>query len=167
MTTNYISIRVFYLLDVDLNVFLQVVFVQVEHEVVDKVKAIADDDERQLVSQSSFLRKKNVACPKYTDERFSEENLQEILDSIWVIAVAFTANSLHFLHLACLASSLNVFEVNVGLLAEIHDGAQEIKQSYKASKMKNQFQGKIEFPEPSKDLNDSKSSIRAVVVNCS
>ena len=109
---------------------------------MDKVKAIADDDERQLVSQSSFLRKKTWLALN-TDERFSEENLQEILDSIWVVAVAFAANSLHFLHLACLASSLNVFEVNVGLLAEIHYGAQEIKQSYKTSEMKNQFPFKL------------------------
>lgn len=44
-----------YLLDVDLDVLLQVVAVQVEDEVVDKVEAVADDDERQLVGEFGFL----------------------------------------------------------------------------------------------------------------
>lgn len=44
-----------YLLDVDLNVLLQVVAIQVEHKVVHKVKAVTDDDQRQLVGQLGFL----------------------------------------------------------------------------------------------------------------
>lgn len=44
-----------YLLDVDLDVLLQVVAVQVEDEVVDKVKPVADDDEWQLVGEFGFL----------------------------------------------------------------------------------------------------------------
>ena len=39
-----------YLLDIDLNVLLQVVAIQVEHEVMHKIKAVADNDQRQLVS---------------------------------------------------------------------------------------------------------------------
>lgn len=38
-----------YLLNIDLNVFLQVVAVQVEDQVVDKVETVTDDDEWELV----------------------------------------------------------------------------------------------------------------------
>ena len=44
-----------YLLDVDLNVLLQVVAVQVENQVVDKVETITHDDQRQLVRQLRLL----------------------------------------------------------------------------------------------------------------
>lgn len=44
-----------HLLNVDLNVLLQVVAVQVEHQVVDEVEAVADDDEWQLVGEFGFL----------------------------------------------------------------------------------------------------------------
>lgn len=44
-----------YLLNIDLNVLLQVVAIQVEDQVVDKVKTITDDDERELVSEFGFL----------------------------------------------------------------------------------------------------------------
>lgn len=46
-----------YLLYVYLNVFLQVVAVEVEHQVVDKVKAIAHDDEGKLVCQFGLLQR--------------------------------------------------------------------------------------------------------------
>lgn len=44
-----------HLLDINLNVFLQVVAIQVKDQVVDKVKTVTDDDERQLVSKFGFL----------------------------------------------------------------------------------------------------------------
>lgn len=44
-----------YFLHVDLNVFLQVVAVQVEDQVVDKVEAVTHDDERELVGQLGLL----------------------------------------------------------------------------------------------------------------
>lgn len=44
-----------YLLNIDLNVLLQTVAVQVEDQVMDKVKAVTDDDERQLVGEFGFL----------------------------------------------------------------------------------------------------------------
>lgn len=46
---------VMYLLHIDLNVFLQAVAVQVQDQVVDKIKAVAHNDQRQLVSQLGFL----------------------------------------------------------------------------------------------------------------
>lgn len=44
-----------HLLDINLDVFLQVVSVQVEDKIVDKIKPVTDDDERQLVSEFGFL----------------------------------------------------------------------------------------------------------------
>ncbi len=43
------------LLYVDLDVLLQVVAIEIQHQVVDKVEPIADDDQWQLVSQLGFL----------------------------------------------------------------------------------------------------------------
>lgn len=45
------------LLNVDLNVFLQIVAVEVEHQVVNKVEAVAHNDQGELVSQLGFLKK--------------------------------------------------------------------------------------------------------------
>lgn len=45
----------FNLLNVDLNVLLQIVAVQVEDQVMDKVKSVTDDDQWQLVGEFSFL----------------------------------------------------------------------------------------------------------------
>lgn len=47
--------RGLYLLDVNLDVLLQVVAVQIKDQVVDKVEAVAHDDERQLIGQFRFL----------------------------------------------------------------------------------------------------------------
>ena len=44
-----------YLLYIDLNVLLQVVAIEVEHKVMHKAEAVADDDQRQLVGQLGFL----------------------------------------------------------------------------------------------------------------
>ena len=45
-----------HLLHVDLNVLLQVIAVEVENEVVDKVEAIADNDQRELICQFGLLQ---------------------------------------------------------------------------------------------------------------
>lgn len=45
----------FYLLNVDLDVLLQIVAVQVEDQVMDKVKSVTDDDQWQLVGEFGFL----------------------------------------------------------------------------------------------------------------
>ena len=44
-----------YFLDVDLDVLLQVVAVQVEHQVMDEVEAVAHNDEWQLVCELGLL----------------------------------------------------------------------------------------------------------------
>lgn len=45
----------YYLLNIDLNVLLQIVAVQVEDQVMDKVESVTDNDQRQLVGEFSFL----------------------------------------------------------------------------------------------------------------
>ena len=74
-------------MDIDLNVLLQIVAVEIEHEVVDEVEAVADDDERELVGELGLL--------------------QEVLDAIGVVAVALAADTLHLLDLSSLACRLN------------------------------------------------------------
>lgn len=50
--------EVIYLLHIDLNVFLQAVAVQVQDQIVDKIKAVTHNDQRQLISQLGFLEGK-------------------------------------------------------------------------------------------------------------
>ena len=45
--------------------------------------------------------------------------LEEVLDTFWVIAAAFTTDTLHLLHLSCLTRRLDVLEVHLGILAEV------------------------------------------------
>lgn len=58
-------------------------------------------------------------------------DLQEVLHSLWIITVTLSANSLHFFNLARLTSSLDVFEMDILILTEVHNGTQEVKQSWK------------------------------------
>jgi len=50
---------------------------------------------------------------------------------IRVVAIAFPANPLDLLYLTSLAGGLDVFEVDVRLLAEVYDGAEEVEQPWK------------------------------------
>jgi len=93
---------------------LETVAVEIKHQVVDKVEAVADDDQRQLVRQLGLL--------------------QKVLDALGVVAVGLAADALHLLNLARLARRLNVLEVNLRILAEVDDGAQEVEQALKALK---------------------------------
>lgn len=49
-----------YLLYINLNIFLEIISIQIQHQVVDKVKAVAHDDERQLISEFSFLEREEL-----------------------------------------------------------------------------------------------------------
>lgn len=55
--------------------------------------------------------------------------LQEVLHAFGVVAVALPADPLHLLDLAGLAGCLDVLEVHLGVLAEVHDGTQEVEQT--------------------------------------
>ena len=74
------------LLQVDLDVLLQVVSVQVQHEVVHVVKAVAHDDQKKLIHELGLL--------------------QEILDVLWVGAVQLPADALNSFDLSSHAYSL-------------------------------------------------------------
>ena len=59
-------------------------------------------------------------CPLY---------LKKVLDALRVVAAAFAADAFHFLHLTRLARRLNVLEVHLRILAEVHDRTQEVEQT--------------------------------------
>lgn len=65
--------------------------------------------------------------------------LEEVLDALWVIAVALSADPLHLFDLARLAGSLDVFEVNLGVLTEVHDRAQEVEQTWETQSLMISF----------------------------
>lgn len=100
-----------YLLHVDLDVLLQGIPVEIEHEVVDKIESIADDYERQLVGKFGLF--------------------QEVLHAFRVVAVALAAYALHLFDLARFAGRLDVLEVDLVVLAEVHYGAQEVEEACK------------------------------------
>lgn len=58
-----------------------------------------------------------------------ESYLEKILHSFRVIAVTFTADPFHLFNLTRLAGCLDIFEVDIWILAEVHNRTQEIKQS--------------------------------------
>lgn len=55
--------------------------------------------------------------------------LEKVLDALRVVAAALTADALHLLHLPGLARRLDVLEVDLGVLAEVHDGTQEVEET--------------------------------------
>lgn len=59
----------------------------------------------------------------------SISDLQEVLHALRVVAVTLPADSLHFFNLACLAGGLDVFEVDLWILAEVHNRTQEVEQT--------------------------------------
>ena len=63
-------------------------------------------------------------------------DLEEVLHTFRVIAVTLSADPLHLFDLACLAGSLDIFEVNLWILAEVHNGTQEVEQTCKIKEVK-------------------------------
>lgn len=55
--------------------------------------------------------------------------LQEVLHTLWVVAVALSTDPLHLFDLARLAGCLDVLKVNFRVLTEIHNRAQEVEQT--------------------------------------
>ena len=64
---------------------------------------------------------------------------KEIFNTFGVVAVGFTANSLHLFNLTGFTCGLDIFEVNLGLLAEIDDATQEVKKSFKRLELLKQI----------------------------
>ena len=57
--------------------------------------------------------------------------LEKILDSLRIIAVAFSADSFYFFDLPSLASCLNIFKVHIWVLTKVNNGSQKIKKTLK------------------------------------
>lgn len=74
---------------------------------MNKVKSVTDNNQRQLIGQFGLL--------------------QEVLDTLWVIAVALTTNSLHFLDLSRFTGSLDVLEMYIWILTEVNNRSQEVE----------------------------------------
>lgn len=67
-------------MNIDLNVFLQVVTVQIENQVMDEVKSVTDDYQGKLVCELSFLYKwrgANTATYHYEKESNNKVYKQE------------------------------------------------------------------------------------------
>lgn len=74
---------------------------------MNKVKSVTDNNQGQLIGQFGLL--------------------QEVLDTLWVIAVALTTNSLHFLDLSRFTGSLDVLKMYIWILTEVNNRSQEVE----------------------------------------
>lgn len=60
---------------------------------------------------------------------WSVSDLEEVLHTFRVVAVTLSADSLDLFDLACLAGGLDIFEVDLWILAKVHNGTQEVEQT--------------------------------------
>ena len=88
-------------MDVNFDELCQTVLVQVENQVVHEVKPIADNNERKLVLEFGLL--------------------EEILDFLRVVVVTLSADALDLSDLVGAGGSLDVLEVDLGILAKVDD----------------------------------------------
>jgi hypothetical protein len=79
---------------------------------MDEVKSIADNDKWKLVREFCLL--------------------QEVLDFLRVIKIALPANTLDFPNLTSASSGLDIFEVDLWILAEVDDGSKVIVKTCSA-----------------------------------
>ena len=119
------------------------------------IKAITYNDQWELVSQLGFLGQikqnksieNNSKLIKFKYNIISSlfrifnllqvkiihfytlTDLEEILHTFRVIAVALPAYTFHFLNLPCFAGRLNVLEMNIWILAKVHNRPQEVEQT--------------------------------------
>jgi hypothetical protein len=96
-------------LDIDLDELGQVVLVQVQDEIMDKVETIANNNERELVGQLGLL--------------------QEVLNLLRIVVVALSADTFNFSDLTGSRCSLDVLEVNLRVSAEVDDGSQVVVET--------------------------------------
>ena len=61
----------------------------------------------------------------------SSIHLEEVLDAFRIVAVALPTDAFHFFDLPCLTRTLDVFEVYLGVLAEVDDGPQEVEEPWR------------------------------------
>ena len=65
---------------------------------------------------------------KLYETEFPPTNLEEVFDALWIVAAALTTDALDLLDLSRLTRRLDVLEVDVRVLAEVDDGAEEVEQ---------------------------------------
>ena len=97
-------------MDVNLDVFLEIVSVKVKYQVVNKIEPITNYDKRQLICQFRFF--------------------QEILNALRVVTVRFTTNSFDLFDLSSFASSLDILKMNFRILTKVNNGTQKVEQSF-------------------------------------
>lgn len=66
---------------------------------------------------------------KFFFQHWTISDLKEVLHTFRVVTVTLSANSFHLFDLSCLAGSLDIFEVNLWILTEVHNRTQEIEQT--------------------------------------
>ena len=96
-------------MDINFDELGQTVLVQIEDQVVHKVEPIAHDDERELVLKFCLF--------------------EEILDFLRVVVVALSANTLDLPDLVSAGGSLDVLEVDFGVLAKVDDGSKVVVET--------------------------------------
>lgn len=96
-------------LDIHLDELDESVLVQVEHEIVDEVEAVADDDEWELIGELGFL--------------------EEVFDFLGVIEVALATDALDLADLSGASGGLDVLEVDFGVLAQVDDRAEVVVET--------------------------------------
>jgi len=57
--------------------------------------------------------------------------LQEVFNAFSVVAIRFATDAFNFFDLACFASSLDVLEVHLWILAKVDDWSQKVEQTFK------------------------------------
>jgi len=100
-------------LDVDLDRLEVLVLVEVQNQIVNKVEAIANNDQRKLLGKVGFL--------------------QEVLDLLGVKVVRFSADTFHFLDLAHCCGGFNVLEGDLLILAQVDDTTEVVVETLGSS----------------------------------
>ncbi|GJC99267.1 hypothetical protein ColKHC_08093 [Colletotrichum higginsianum] len=132
-------------LDVSLDGLELLLLVEVENQVVDKVEPVADDDEGQLLLESSLL--------------------QEVLHLLGIVEVAVPADALDLIELTHLGGSLDVLEVNIGVLREVDDAAEVVEQTLGSLVLLEKANGTKQIGVLGGDLDDSLEVLADVVLN--
>ena len=83
--------------------------IQIEHEAVHKIESIANDNERKLIRELGFL--------------------EEILDFLGIVIVAFPTDSLHLPYLTSTRCSLYILEMHFRIFAEIDNRAKIVVET--------------------------------------
>lgn len=96
-------------LHVYLNELDEAVLIEIKNEVVDEVEAVADDDEGKLIGEFGLL--------------------EEVLDFLRVVMVALSADALDLPDLPSASGSLNVLEVHLGILADVHNRSKVVVET--------------------------------------